>query len=476
MLSEPAAARLAEELARTLGCQVETHRRPASLAPLLQDLRTYSLFTAGKVLLAVDTAAFADRSAAANLIDDAAESAPDDPASPGRHAALSPRQRQAAARLLQALRLFEIDPRAGSPEQAIAQLPAWVLEGGQAARRGRGGRPRGKRQVEDVRSGLAALLAAARHEQMQDSWGGELADLASLIRGGLPPGHAVVFAERTVAPEHPLFELLAGRGAVAAVGEVESERGSWQGLDLLAAELAEQTGAAIQPDALAELARRTLRQAKDGKWGSQRTGADADSTARLAGEYRKLATLVGPAGGSIDRKLVEQAVEDRGEEDVWQLLDAISLGRGEEALARLRRLVAAADEPLAARLSFFALLAAFCRQMTAIRGVMRIAGLPAGEDNYGRFKTRLAPALQGDLPTGKNPLAGLHPYRLHRAYLAASRIPEPMLAQLPSQVLETELQLKGESGNPDAALARLVTAIATSAPAAGGRRGGLARS
>ena len=66
---------------------------------------------------------------------------------------------------------------------------------------------------------------------------------------------------------------------------------------------------------------------------------------------------------------------------------------------------------------------------------------------------------------GKNPLAGLHPFRLHRAYLAASRLPEPLLAKLPSDLLETEFQLKGESGEADVALARLVARLSQ----AGGR-------
>ena len=199
---------------------------------------------------------------------------------------------------------------------------------------------------------------------------------------------------------------------------------------------------------------------------------DADSTARFAGEYRKLAELLEPGGaGKIDRKLVEQSVEDRGEEDVWQLLDAIAAGRGGEALDRLHRLLAAADDALAARLSFFSLLASFCRQLVAVRGMLRVARLSPNEANYGRFKTQHAPGLQSEIPTGgKNPLAGLHPFRLHRAYLAACRLPEPFLARLPADLLETELQLKGESNEADVALARLVARLSQAAAQGAGRR------
>jgi len=484
VLAEPAAATLAQALAARLGGRVESYRRPASLAPLLQDLRTFSLFGSAKVLLAIDSAVFADRSAAAELIDDAEEVLPlggDGGGSgagggasgggAGEAAALSARERLAASRLLQVLSLFEIEAGAagGPAERVLDQVPAWTLEGGKGARRGRGGRARGKRQVEELRAGLAALLDAARREGIAGRTDGDLSDLAEAISGGLPPAHVLVFAEREVAADHPLARLLADRGAVAAVGEVEADRRGWQGLELLAAELERQTGVGIAGEAMAELARRTLRKPGDravfGRAGDAAPGTvTADSTARLAGEYRKLANLARAAGaGRIDRRMVEQAVEDRGEEDVWKLLDAIGAGRGGEAMDRLKRLLASADDPAGARLSFFALLATFCRRLTAIRGMMRVARVPGGEANYQRFSTRLAPALQGELPGGKNPLAGVNPWALHRAYLAASRLPDAVAAGLPWDLLETELQLKGESGEADAALARLVVHLSAAA-------------
>jgi hypothetical protein len=466
VLAEPAALQIAEALAARHGARVESHRRPPSLAPLLQDLRTFSLFGSAKVLLAVDTAALADRSAAADLLDDAEEALPLGAAAPGGSGpALSARERQAASRLMQVLRLFDVEAGRGSAEQALAQLPAWVLEGGKAARRGRGGRGRGKRQVEELRAGLAALLEAALREEVSGHAPSELADLAAAITGGLPAGHVLVLAERDVALDHPLVRLLAERGAVKAVGEVEAERGGWQGVELLAAELERQTGVGISRQALDELARRTLR--KPGERPAAGRGADAghtvtaDSTSRLAGEYRKLAHLAKAGGGRIELRMVEESVEDRGEEDVWKLLDAIGAGHGGEAMDRLQRLLAGADDPAGARLSFFALLATFCRRLTAIRGMLRFAGVHGGESNYNRFTSRVAPALQRELAGGKNPLAGVSPWPLYRAYLAASRLPEALAARLPWDVLETELQLKGESGEADAALARLVLHLAT---------------
>lgn len=471
VLAEPAALRVAEALAKGAGIAVETYRHPPSLSPLLQDLRTFSLFASAKVVLAVDTAAFADREAASELIDDAAGVLPlsSGGAARSEDRALSAREREAASRLLQVLRLFDLDPYAGAADRTIGELPAWVLEG----RKSRGGRARGKKQLEELRTGLVGLLEAARAEGIQGVGEGEVVALGEVIRTGLPPGHALVLAERAVAKDHPLVALLEERGALLRVGEIEAERGSWQGIELLVEELERQTGVGIAPDAVAELARRTLRQ-EEGRgqaWGGPRA-VEADSTARFAGEYRKLAHLAAGQGGAepggrIDRRLVEQAVEDRGEEDVWQLLDAIAAGRGGEALDRLRRHIGSAEDPLNARLAFFGLLVAFCRQLIAVRGMMRIARIPAGEASYPRFRDRHALALQSEVPGGgKNPLSGLHPFRLHRAYLAAGRFPELYLAKLPADLLDAEMQLKGESADADTALSQLVARLsAAAAPA-----------
>src|SRR5215210_3991143 len=122
VLAEPAGVRAAEALAAGHGLgkdHVEVHRRPSSLAPILQDLRTYSLFGGAKVLLVVDTAVFADRNAAAGLIDEAAEALPF--SSPSSSPSLGARERQAASRLVQALHLFDTD--------VLLDLPAWVFEG-----------------------------------------------------------------------------------------------------------------------------------------------------------------------------------------------------------------------------------------------------------------------------------------------------------------------------------------------------------
>lgn len=450
VLAEPAAQRLATALAERGGGQVELHRRPEGLSALLADLRTFSLFGGAKVLVVVESAVLADQRAAAALLHEALEVLPFTPA--GGESVLSPRERSAALRLLQALRLFGIDPLAGSEAGAISALPDEAWKAPKGGSKGRG-RAKASRDEGDPREGLAALLAAARREGLEGRGESDVADLALALQQGLPDGHHLVLVESAAPEENPLVRSLVARGSLIDVGTVQAERGGgWSGVDRLATTLREETGAAIAPDALAELARRTLRAAGRG---APAGGSDADSTARFAGEYRKLAALTG--GERIGRAFVEQTVVDRGEEDVWQLLEAIGAGRAAEALSRLDRLLAGAEEPEAARLSFFALLAGLARQLTALAGLARRRGVPPADRDYNRFKTRWAPLLQAPDPElPGNPLAGLHPFRLHRAYLLAARLPEPLLARLPWHVLETERRLKGDSAEPASALAELV--------------------
>jgi hypothetical protein len=449
VLAEPAAERLAAALAGKLGCRPEVHKRPAQIGGLLADLRTYSLFAGAKVTVVVESAVLADATAAASLLEEAATALPVDPANePG------PRERNAALRLFQVLRLFQIDPYDGSPESCLRELPEWAFQGpGAGSRR----RAMGRSKVERLREELGALLELGRAAQLQGWAESDVEELGAVVRGGLPPGHVLVLAESSVVAAHPILEALRGRDAVAEVGSVELDRGDWQGLAEIAFELERTTGASITRGALEELARRTLR---PDKAASFRGGAaEAESTARFAAEFRKLAMTA--RDGRIDEELVESGVEDRGQEDVWGILDELGAGHAAEALRRLDRLLESADDPVGERLAFFGLLAGFGRQLTAIGGRLEEGGLPGGERHYGRFKERLAPKLQAELSGGRsNPLAGLHPYRLHRAYLAASAMPKERLATLPARILETELALKGESRSPQAALTTLVCEIA----------------
>lgn len=447
VLAEPAALRVAQAVAEAVGSEVQVLRRPVGLQTVLADLRTFALFGGGKVRMVLESAVLSDRGAAAYLIDQAVEALP-----VASGDGLSPKEREAAGRLLQVLHLFEVSATL-TPETAVSELPDWVFEGGKAPGSKAKLRKRTKKQVAEIREQAVGLLAVAEVAGLQGFAEVDASDLAALLQDGLPEGHCLVMAESAVAKDHPVVARLSAEGSVIQVATVEADRkGQWAGTEALAAELAEETGTAIQPAALRELVRRTLRQQPN--WGGS-AATEATSTKRFAAEYRKLSALA--SAGTIDRDLVASVVQDRGQEDLWGVLDSISAGNAGEAVERLQRLIDGADDPMAARLGFFSQLAQFSRHLSAISGMMTIAGVPAGERNYNRFKSQWAPRLQKELPgTDVGLLKGLHPYRLHKAYLAVSRFSARDLRLLPEKVLDTEMSLKGESLHPDAALTDLV--------------------
>lgn len=459
-VAEAQAGRLAEALARRAGpgTVVHSHRRPTQLAQLFADLETFSLFGDGKVVLVVDSALLADKSAAAELIDEAAASLTGGKPAAGSLSELSPAHREGASRLLQALHIFGVDPRGKKPEALLDALPKWAFQGGATLRK-KSPRGRPAKEAAELVAGLAALLEAGLDHGLHGHAEGDLAKLGEMVERGLPERHYLILAEGSVAEDHPVVAQLNHSGSFVNLPKVTSDKNGWQGLGSLAAELQQELGVGISADALAELARRTLRQ--KGDFGDR--GTDPESTARLAGEYRKLASLAkGQGKNRIELGLVAEAVQDRGEEDVWQILDALGQGKAEEAVRRYRRLIEGADDTIAARLSFFALLASFCRQLAAVGGMARVQRVPGGVRNYNQFKEEWAPRLQKDPPHGgKNPLTGLHPYRLHRAYLLASVLGQGELLELPWRVLETEMMVKGESSEADAAVGALLTRLAS---------------
>lgn len=469
-LAEPLAGRLVAALGELWSVEPVTLRHPDELDAVAGDLRTFSLFASGKLVTAVETGVLADRDAAAELLAPArallTAGAP-----PAAGEELTGKARTAAVKLLQVLKLFDLDPAAG-PEAALGGLPDAVLTGG----RGKGGRA----AAEEARRGLAPLLEVALAAGLRGTGESEVTLLGDLLRDGLPERHLLVLVESAAADGHPLVAALERRGALLEAGRLSTEKGSATGLEELFAELARETGVRIRREAAGELARRTLRAADARRKGGGGGGGavDADSAARLAAEYRKLATLVGAGRGSgaIEFDLVVEQVDDRGEQDVWAILDSVGGGRAGEALSALSRRLGGAEDATAERLAFFSLLSSFARHMVAVDGLRRATGAAAGVSSYPRFRDQVAPRLQGAVEgLEKNPLQGLHAFRLFRAYQAAERFSSEQLAQLPALLLETELRLKGDSRDPDAALTELIVRLATPrragvrpGPAAGG--------
>ena len=458
VLATREATRIAEALAAAAGCEVAVHKGAAGadLGSILADLFTFSLFEPAKVALVVGSAEFADRDAAAELIDKAARVLGDDYGLVGvAGEGLSVAERKAAGPLLQTLRLFGIDPVAGAAEEAIAALPDSALAGGKSQRKG-GRRGRPKKERNQLAQGLSALLEAARAEDLTGWSTSNLAELDRASGGGLPEGHALVFAERSVDRKHPLVSRLLGRKVAFEVGELGLDRsGKATGLDPVVAELERETGVRIDRTAAQELARRTLR--TEG-WGAGE--ADEASAARFAAEYRKIAAGMPEGDRRIDRATVEESVVDRGEQDVWDVFNAMDAQKPDAALAALRRYFDSAADRQGERFRFLSLLAGRCQQLAAVHGLAMAHGLPETR-SFNVFKAQALPKLMAEWPgTTKKP----GPWPLFKIYEAAMvrRSPEAVAAmgELPWKVLETEIRLRGGSGEEDAALEALVLAVA----------------
>ena len=463
------ATRIAAALAASAGCEVAVHKGAAGaeVGSILADLCTFSLFEPAKVALVSECAVFADRDAAADLIDQTASVLDDEyrlGGEPGEW--LSRIQGLEAGRLLQVLRLFGIDPFAGETAEAIAALPDKALSGGRNYRRG-GRRGRLKKQREALASGLADLLEAARAEDLRGWSEGDLAELHRAAEGGLPEGHGLVFAERSADREHPIVRRLFESGAAFEVGTLGFDRnGRVLGLDPVIGELQRTTGVGIDRGAADELARRTLR--KEG-WGP--SDAVASSVDRLSAEYLKLADGVRGRSNRIERSDVDEMVTDRGEEDMWEILNAIGEKGPAIALEQFRRFLDTAPDLNGALFPFFGALGGFCQHMTAIHGALARARVPAVY-NFNAFKSRVLPQLKADLPES---VAKVTPFRLFRAYQAARLRQGPeasrAMAELPWRVLETDVRLRGGSTDRVAAVESLVVTIASGAVDAAGRSG-----
>ena len=144
--------RLAEALGEALGCVPQVVRRPDEIADVAADLRTFSLFADGKVVAVVESGVFADRATAATLFEEVRQQlpwsgGPDD---------LSGKARDAATRLLQVLRLFDLDPAT----LGLRAHPRGAA-GGAPRRQGAAAAAREEATAEEVRTEFLPLLQAA---------------------------------------------------------------------------------------------------------------------------------------------------------------------------------------------------------------------------------------------------------------------------------------------------------------------------
>lgn len=463
-LADPLAREWAEGEARRVGADVTRHVGGEGLDEAIADLRTASLFGAGKIHLFVESGILAQPVPPGELLE-AALAGPEVDLSRPR---LEEAARDAGLALLRLLRLLEVDLEGRTPEQAIAEIPETLWKGRKLARAraGAGDRAAAHRK-------LAALLEAARLEGLRGLAEDAAGRLADLLRDGLPERHRLVLVESRVDPEHPLAAALRVRGAWIEAGSLAFDpRKGASGFGELLDRLASETGVRLTPDAARELIRRTIRSEEEGRFAG---AVDADSVGRLEAEYRKLARLGGQR--ELPVETVRDLVADRGEEGSFDWLDALSEGRGGEAVARMERRIAGAADPSSERLRLLAQLAGFLRQVGIVGAIARKQGLPLRVESFPRFRDRILPRLLEPVEgVERSLLAGGKPFPLFRAYQMAVALPERVVERLPGRLLTSERRLKGETAEAQLELLSLVAELARwSAPAARAERAPAAR-
>lgn len=165
---------------------------------------------------------------------------------------------------------------------------------------------------------------------------------------------------------------------------------------------------------------------------------------RVDSELEKIRTWVGlEAGGPVTPAQVREVVAGSGLLSGWEVADALLLRDREAALAALRRLVQAGEEPL----RMLGGLAYRARGMLQAKGLME-----QGQGTERAIRALRAWSYEREL------LAGLSRYSM-----------QDLLA-FPSALLEADRTLKSRSVDPLAVLESLVDKLA--APAATGQAGG----
>lgn len=433
--------RWVEELVALGAPQAVRHVGPERLESAIADLRTAALFGGGKVHLFVETGLLEAPLSPAELLEQALRSE-----TAGSEKGED--RRQAALALLRLLRILGIEVENREPTEVIQQIPeaTWRAFLASATK----GASRMVREAAE--SALAELLAFAQREGLRGLSEDPAGMVLDLLRDGLPTGHWLVLVESQGSLDHPIAATLRSRGALVEIGKIQlnAKRESWSALGPFLERLERETGVVLAREAVEELIRRTLR------FEPESLGVvDSDSLERLEAEYRKLAAL--DPTGEVRREEVREWVLDRGEEGGFEWLDALVEGRPAEALARLERRLAVAEEPMGERLRLLAQWAGFVRQVWAVGAVAQKLGIPLRPENYVRFRDRIYPRLVEPIPElGFSLLSRSKPYPLYRAFLLACKLPLSSLEALPGRLWQSERRLRGDSEVPEVELASLL--------------------
>ena len=346
-----------------------------------------SLFADGKVVAVVESGVFADRTTAATLFEEIRQQLPWS----GGAGQLTGKARDAATRLLQVLRLFDVDPAAVGPERAMAALP------GGAARRERRRAVAARRKGRTSRSCApgSCRCSTPATPRVSSGLGDSAASLvADLVRDGLPDRHALILIESAVAPGPSGAGAAHPPRAVAFAGEITAGKGGLRrpaGAGERARARDRSGNRPHRSRGAGEANSRVSRRASARAGRSTRTRRRALPASTASSPRSRAARRSRPPWSNQNSKIAGRRTLSRSS------TRSATAGRGSAreagALPRQRRRPArGAPDVLrqARRVS-----AAHRRRP---RQSPRRCASRAASARYGRFSTQLAPKLQGEVP------------------------------------------------------------------------------
>lgn len=252
----------------------------------------------------------------------------------------------------------------------------------------------GEAEALDTLRGLCAERGLTVSAFRDDS-----GQLEQYLAGGPPPQTVLVFTASAADKRKRVVKAVQQHGAVLELTVQRERTGALSGesVDALIAD-------ALGGKALTPAARQLL---------VQRAGTQAGV---LAGELEKLRLYAGDAA-TIDDAAVRDSVRDLAESWVFDFTKALAQRQAGAAVGQLRALFAQGEHPL----RLLSLIARELRLLLLARDCLRgsLAGAWTPRTTYATFRDRLLPRLT---EAEKDALGNIHPFVLYQCLLNAGRI------------------------------------------------------
>jgi DNA polymerase-3 subunit delta len=277
------------------------------------------------------------------------------------------------------------------------------------------------------REAVAAVHAHSREQNLAVSaFRDESGLLEDFLSGGLPPGNILVFTASTVDRRKRIFKKVKEAGEVVEL-TVERERSG--------ALTAESAGALIdqvfgeQGKKIAPAARRLV---------LQRAGRDPGL---LTIELEKLCLYAGERA-TIDEKDVEASFRDLAESWIFDFTRALAQRQAVSALTLLRSLFEQGDHPL----RLLALIARELRMLLLAKDCLAtLAGSWTRQTQFAVFRDRLFPRLSEE---ERQAFGGVHPFVVYLALQNASGVATAALQRALLRLQELDVKFKSSGSDP----------------------------